>query len=248
MSLSKSFRQIVAAAFTISIYSMKNFPINFISSILSPLGLLLLIVIISHGALFRVGVIGALITSIIYAGTGLQGDVTHLRTDIKFQDMLVSSPMTMSNYIIGVSIGELIYELPSIIVSIILIAIYIKISLISYFMLLIISSLFFVFLVSLSFFLSTSSREIIESWAYSSLFSMLLSLFSPVYYPLTALPSSIRYLAFISPSTYPAILAQFYTGTIQYPYTLIIKSWIVLVALTIFSLIFAIKRSKWRET
>jgi ABC-2 type transport system permease protein len=247
MSAIRFLRQTLAAALTIAIYAIKNYPIYFVSSSLSVFGLLVFVSVISQGYLMKVGILGALLSSIIYAGTGLQGDVTHLKRDIKFQYMLVSSPVSLYSFIVGISLAELIYELPNIAILVVLIWLYVKTTLINYLLIFVAIALMFVFLSSISFFLSSISRDIVETWAYSSLFSTLLSLISPVYYPLTLLPAFIRNFAFISPGTYPAILAQYYAGTVSYPQSLVLASWIVLIALATFSVILAISKASWRE-
>lgn len=230
-----------------AIYAMKNFPVMLVNTILAPFGLLIIIFFVSHGTLLDVGILGAFILVMVNNGISIQGDLTHLRNDMKLQDMLVSSPVSPAIYVAGIALSELVFSIPDLVVLSILAIIFIHIPVIAALTLVAVMLLTFMFSISLGFFISTISRDVIESWAFMGLISMVLSTLPPVYYPVTYIPIPFRYLAYISPTTFSAIIAQGSIGFIKFSSSFILTSWVVLILVSAALIIFAIKRSRWRE-
>lgn len=239
--------QIYAAILANAIYAMKNFPVMLINSMLAPFGFLLIIFFVSHGTLLNVAIMGALIMAMVSSGISLQGDLTHLRKDMKLQDMLVSSPLSMNMYLIGMALSELVFSIPDLIILSVLAVIFIHISALAALMIVAVMLLTFIFSISLSFFISTISRDIMEGWAFMGIISLFLSSLPPVYYPITYIPLPFRYLAYLSPTTYSAMIAQNSIGFLSLSNLSFYLSWLILIAVSATLLIFAIKRSKWRE-
>ncbi|MGC8533839.1 MAG: ABC transporter permease [Candidatus Parvarchaeum sp.] len=239
--------QLSASVLANAIYAMKNFPIMLLNVMLAPFGLLIIIFFVSHGALLDAGILGSFILVMVNNGISLQGDLTHLRNDMKLQDMLVSSPVSPTIYIIGIALSELVFSVPDLLVLSILAIIFIHMSAITALTLAAVMLLTFMFSISLGFFISTVSRDVVESWAFMGLISMVLSTLPPVYYPVTYIPLPFRYLAYISPTTFSAIIAQGSIGFVKFSGSFVLMSWIILISVSIFLIVFAIKRSKWRE-
>ena len=200
--------QLYASILANAIYAMKNFPVMLVNTILAPFGFLLIIFFVSHGTLLNVAIMGALIMTMVTNGISLQGDLTHLKNDMKLQDMLVSSPLTMVKYLTGMAFSELVFSIPDIVVLGVLAVIFVHISAIEAVTIIAVMLLTFMFSISLGFFISTISRDVIEGWAFMGLVSLLLSTLPPVYYPITYIPLPFRYLAYLSPTTYSAMIAQ----------------------------------------
>ncbi len=109
--------------------------------------------------------------------------------------------------------------------------------------------LIFVFItsVSLGFALATISSDIVQSFAYTRLLTTLFSTLAPVYYPITYIPMPYRYLAYLSPTTYAAQIAQNLSGTLASSTDELIIDWAVLISLTAVFLWIGISKSRWRE-
>ncbi|MDG7037852.1 MAG: ABC transporter permease, partial [Nitrososphaerota archaeon] len=103
--------QLLASILVNAIYAMKNYPIMMVNAFVSPLAFLIVLTLVSRGALFGVAVIGGLIMALTSSGLSLQGDLVHFKVDFKLQDMVVSSPTTAFIYLFGMAISELIYYL-----------------------------------------------------------------------------------------------------------------------------------------
>ncbi len=239
--------QLSASVLANAIYAMQNFPVMLINTILAPFGFLLIIFFVSHGTLLNVAIIGALIMTMVTSGTSLQGDLTHLKNDMKLQDMLVSSPVSPIIYIAGMALSEIVFSIPNIVVLGLLAVVFIHMSYVSAAIIAAVMLLTFAFSVSLGFFISTISRDIIEGWAFMGLISMLLATLPPVYYPITYIPLPFRYLAYLSPTTYSAMIAQNSIGFLSLSSSGIYLSWAVLLGISFFILFLGIKRSRWRE-
>ena len=241
------FSQLSASVLANAIYAMKNFPVMLVNTILAPFGLLIVIFFVSHGTLLDVGILGGFILVMVSNGISIQGDLTHLKNDMKLQDMLVSSPVSPAMYIAGIALSELVFSIPDLVVLSILAVIFIHLSAIAALTLAAVMLLTFMFSISLGFFISTISRDVIEGWAFMGLISMVLSTLPPVYYPLTYIPLPFRYIAYLSPTTFSAAIAQNSIGFVNFSSSFIIISWVVLIAVSTSLIVFAVKRSRWRE-
>lgn len=239
--------QLLAAILVNSLYEMRNYPIVLINTVLSPLSFLLLIVFVSHGSLIGEAVQGGFIMSMFSSGMSLQADLSHLKNDFKLQDMVVSSPTGWGTYMIGMALAEVIYSLPALIVLAILAGYYMNLNVFGALEFVVVLVLMFLSSVSLGYTFSTLSSDIVQSFAFSRLLSTLFSTIPPVYYPITYIPLPFRYLAYLSPTTYAAELAQNAGGYLALSQSSIIVDWVILLAVTV--TLFAIARSKarWRE-
>jgi ABC-2 type transport system permease protein len=241
------FSQILAAILVNSVYEMSNFPIVLINTVLSPLSFLVVIVFVSHGSLIGEAVEGGFIMSMFSAGVGLQGDLSHLKNDFKLQDMLVSSPTTWQTYMFGMAISEIVYSFPALVVLLVLAHYYMHLTVIGGLSLVGVLLLMFLTSVAIGFTLSTFSTDIVQSFAFSRLISTLFSTIPPVYYPITYIPFPYRYLAYLSPTTYAAELAQSAAGYLTLTATTTALDWTILTAITTILFIVARSKSRWRE-
>lgn len=237
--------QLAAATLANAVYAMKNFPIMLINTILSPFGFLLVIFFVSRGALLQVGILGALIMTMVNSGVSLQGDLTHLKNDIKLQDMLVSSPVSAQMYIGGMALSELVFSAPTIAVLAILAGIFIHVSLIAALTIIGAMLMTFIFSVSLGFFISTISYDVIQGWAFMGLVQILFSTLPPVYYLITYIPLPFRYLAYLSPTTYAAEIVQHSIGFLPLSAFTAALNWVILIIVSASLFVFAVKKSRW---
>lgn len=230
-----------------SVYEMSNFPIVLINTVLSPLSFLLVIVFVSHGSLLGEAIQGGFIMSMFSAGVGLQGDLSHLKNDFKLQDMVVSSPTSWQSYMFGMSLSEIVYSLPALLVLVILAYYFMRLSVGGVMVFVAVLLLMFLTSIAIGFTLSTFSTDIVQSFAFSRLISTLFSTIPPVYYPITYIPLPYRYIAYLSPTTYAAELAQNAAGYLPLSFTATIVDWIILIAVTAALFLIASTKARWRE-
>ncbi len=245
--MKSAWSQILASVLVNSIYEMKNYPIVLINTVLAPLSFLILIVFVSQGSLLGVAIQGGLIMTMFSSGTSLQSDLSHLKNDFKLQDMIVGSPTKAPIYLIGMAISELVYSSPAIAILAILFYIYVPVSAAEALGIAIVMLLMFITSISIGFALATITSDIVQSWAFTRLISTLFSTLAPVYYPITLIPLPLRYIAYLSPTTYAAQISQSLSGFLYLSTTGFIINWIVLIGVTSFFLWIGIKKSRWRE-
>ncbi|MCI4373730.1 MAG: hypothetical protein L3K02_08855, partial [Thermoplasmata archaeon] len=112
MSTRHRLRSLLSFVMINGLVPIRTQPLFLLSLIASPLSFLFFIFIISKGALLAFGVTGGMILTMLSVGTGLQSDLTHYRHDLKFQDIVVASPVEAPIYVAGMALSELVYSLP----------------------------------------------------------------------------------------------------------------------------------------
>jgi len=239
--------QVLAGILVNSVYEMQNYPVVLLNTIVSPLSILLVIVFVSRGSLFGVGIEGGFIMAMFSAGMGLSSDLSHLKNDFKLQDMIVSSPTSWFIYMIGVSFSEIVYAIPALLVLTILASFGLSLTLVEVLEFVAVLLLIFIASISIGYTLSTFSSDIVQSFAFTRLISTVFSTIPPVYYPITYIPLPFRYLAYLSPTTYAAELLQGIGGYLSLSLTTVILDWTVLVAVTIALFVLAKTKARWRE-
>ncbi len=239
--------QIMASILVNSIYAMVNYPVILLNTLLAPLAILAVVTFASKGALLPVAAVGALIMNMVTSGTSLQQDLSHLKNDMRLQDMIVSSPTTSLIYIVGMAISELVYSIPTLAFLIVLNVLFVKTTVIGGLIIFLDLATIFTFSISLGFFLSTFTSDIIQSWGFSGILAPILTTIPPVYYPISYIPYPYRFLAYLSPTTYASEIAQSQTGFYNPGANGFVLSWLILLGVTGILTYLALKRSRWRE-
>jgi ABC-2 type transport system permease protein len=241
------FSQVLAGILVNSIYEMRNYPVVLVNTVLSPLSFLLLITFVSREALIGEAVMGGLLMSMFSAGMALQGDMSHLKNDFKLQDMVVSSPTKWPYYVIGMAASEIVYSIPALIVLGILGFYFVNLSIFGLLQFVAVLLMMFLMSIAMGYTFATFSSDIVQSYSFSRLLSTLFSTIPPVYYPITYIPLPFRYLAYLSPTTYAAELAQNAAGYLKMSASMITIDWVVLFGVTVVLLFIASTQARWRE-
>jgi ABC-2 type transport system permease protein len=239
--------QIFAGILVNAIYEMKNYPIVLVSTVISPLSLLFVITFVTNGELFGTAIIGGLIMVFFSSGIALQSDLAHLKNDFKLQDMIVSSPTSSKMYMGGMALAEIVYSLPALAILIALAAIYLQPTPIQIAILTVVLLLMFAISVAIGFMLSTFSSDVVQSYAFSRLLSLLFATLPPVYYPISYVPSPFNYLAYLSPTTYAAEIMHAATGYLELSNSRLALNWVVLLAVCGIILAIAAKKTRWKD-
>jgi ABC-2 type transport system permease protein len=243
-------RSLWTLAYMNGLVPMRTQPLYLLNTIASPLSFLFFIVVISHGALLLYGIAGGFVLTMLSVGTSVQTDMTHFKQDLKFQDVMVASPVEAPTYVAGLALSEFIYALPGLVVFAFLwvedagwpdagSA------------LTVVGTLLLVwgFGSALGFTLATYFQDIRETFVFSPLISIGLSVLPPVYYSAQILPAWARPLVFLSPTTYAADLFHRALGLDALgPYLLPAwVDWLALVGFTAALFTLAAVKARWRE-
>jgi ABC-2 type transport system permease protein len=222
-------------------------PLYVVNLLASPLSFLFFITVLSRGTLIGYGVTGGLILTMLSAGTGLQADLTHYRQDLKFQDIVVASPVEAPTYVAGMALSELVYSLPGLAVFAVIFTLAGYVSLLSVGVLVGVLLLVWAFASALAFTLATYFRDVRETFMFSPLISLVLSVLPPVYYPISRLPGWAQTAARFSPTTYAAQLVQGSVGLQPLPLVTAALDWGVLLAVTAGLFLLAGFKARWKD-
>ncbi len=243
-------RSIMNIAYLNGIIPIRTQPLYLINLIAQPMAFLFTLTIASRGAYFQYGIGGGLVLTILSVGTSLQTDMSHYKQDLKLQDVLVASPVEAPVYVAGMALSELLYSLPGIGVFVGLWIAFGDPTVAGGLTLLGVLLLVWMFASALGFTLATYFEDVRETFVFSPLISLTMSVLPPVYYPISALnqyPGWVRALAELSPTTYAADLAHGASGLAAPTLSGALLDWGVLIAFTLALLGLAAAKARWRE-
>jgi ABC-2 type transport system permease protein len=226
---------------------IRDQPLYLLNLLASPLSFLFFITIVSRGAYLAYGVTGGMVLTMLSVGTGLQSDLTHYRHDLKFQDIVVASPVEAPVYIAGMALSELVYSLPGLAVFVAIFVLEGYATLGSLTVLAAVLVLVWGFASALAFTLATYFRDVRETFLFSPLISLALTVLPPVYYPLAALPGWAQVAARFSPTTYAAGLVQGSVGLAPLSLSTAAVDWGVLLGFTAVLFLLAAVKARWKE-
>ncbi len=240
-------RAILTLAYLNGVVPIRTQPLYLLNVVASPLSFLFFVTIASNGVLLDYAVGGGMIMMMLSVGTSLQTDISHYKQDLKFQDVVVASPVAAWVYVGGMALSELVYSLPGLAVFIFLWAINGWATLFGALTLAGVLLLVWAFASALGFTLATYFEDVRETFVFSPLISLGLSVLPPVYYPIQHLPAAIRPFAYLSPTTYAADLIHGAVGLGGPSLVGAAIDWSVLLGFTLALLFLASVKARWRE-
>ncbi|MCI4349189.1 MAG: ABC transporter permease [Thermoplasmata archaeon] len=239
---------LLTLAYMNGIVPMRTQPLYLLGVLASPLSFLFFVTIASGGKLFLTSVAGGMVLTMVSIGTSLQTDMSHYRQDLKLQDLLVASPVEAPVYVAGMALSELVYSLPGIVVFAVLWLHYAPVTPFSVGSAIAILLLVWAFASGLGFTMATYFADVRETFIFSTLVSLGLSVVPPVYYPVSFLPANLQPFAYLSPTTYAADLMRNAFGLESLSIRAIATDWGVLISFTIVLIGIAALKAQWRET
>ena len=245
-TLTVRLRSIGALSYYTGILVVIRSPGFIVFSSTTPFTVLFFLFVVGGPAYIPYGLIGASISILVGAGLFLGADATFNRLQFKFQDFCVASPLPAVDYMLGLSLGELTFVTPSLLVLIFIFG-YLHLVTWSFPIALVVMLLAWVFSSAFGFFLSTFILRSRSAFSVTSLVATLLTVLPPVFYPIQVIPSSYRFLAYLVPTTHLSILMQSVLGLQSYPESQLIVSWAVLLGFTIFFFALAAFKARWRQ-
>lgn len=227
---------------------MRRQPLFLVNTLASPFSFLFFLIIVGGTQYIVYGVAGGMVLTVLTIGTSLQADMTHYRQDLKFQEMVVASPVKAGTYVTGLALSEFVYSIPGMAVFVTLSILYG--SYIPFGGLVVFASLIllWIFATALGFTLATYFADVRETFMISPLISIFLSVVPPVYYPIAKLPEYLRPLAYLSPTTWAANLVQGSLGIVPISLVQGLEDGAVLLAAAAILFVVAWKKAQWRET
>lgn len=239
-------RSIIVFAWFYGWLAVVREPFWLVSSLLSPLSIVVIMTIFGGVRYMSFGLLGGLAMAVTSSGGfTIIGDATYLRLELKYQSMLINTRLNPISYTLGLALSELTYALPGLAVFIILMQLIMRIPASLYLLIIPILALEWVAASMLGFTLSTLMNDVRYGWSLSGILGFLLGTLPPVFYPAYLLPTP--YIALVSPVSIVSTVLQYIVLKINYPQTLIRLSVIMLLVEAVIFTILALRKSRWRS-
>ncbi|MCS7135936.1 MAG: ABC transporter permease [Nitrososphaerota archaeon] len=246
MELVKNVRAILALVMFNGIKPVIRSPLWLVVMLAYPLILVFFIHMFAEYAVSD-ALVGGLISLVVMSGVALQADIVWYKMELKFQDMVVASPLSPTVYMVGIAVSELVYSSPAIVLFLILMALRGMIYVSSIPMLVPSILLCWLSALSIGFYLSTRISDIRHIWALEGLISILFSMLPPVYYPMSLLPEWGQVVSMLIPTTHAALLTKEAVGIISLTDHQRLLSIMALLIWTAVLMMVARRKSVWRE-
>lgn len=228
-------------------------PLVFVALFLTPLSFLFFIVVIAPRAELPYGVVGGVLFSCLFTGSGMMNDCAYLRLERQMQQVFITSPLRPISWVLGMALSELMFTIPALVLFLGVLTLVTTVSLSAFSALIGVILLTWLLACSLGFLLSTFFRTLREIWPIGMVVFTSLSVLPPVFYPLAAIPASIRWVAYLAPSTFASQLAVSAAGLSvtsvpAVPFLSSVGGQLVgLVLLTLVFIAVAMSLARWRE-
>jgi ABC-2 type transport system permease protein len=187
-------------------------PLLIAAVFLTPFSFLFFLKVISTPDLFKFGVVGGILFTVLFTGNGMLNDCAYLRLERQLQQVFVASPVRPLAYILGMALSELAFTVPALTLFVVILYVVVPFGPVAFVALLGIIVLTWLMATSLGFLISTFFRQLREIWPIGTLIFSLLAVLPPLFYPASKIPSGYQWVAFIAPSTYAAQLAEAVLG------------------------------------
>jgi ABC-2 type transport system permease protein len=246
--LLRTIRQIFLIAYLSGVLWLRRNPMSIFLSTVSPFSLLFILFVISGGDYVGIAVAGSLVMTMVAFGLSLGEDIAYYKLEYKVQDMFISSPVSQVSYMIGLGLSELLFGLPAIIFLIVL-TVYVGTSVTLTDLVCIVSSSILTWATcsAIGFLLATHLKHTRNVKQISSILTLIIAIFPPVFYSVEIIPLELRYMAYAVPTTNASLLIQ---NSMGFPTPLewsISYAIVVLVAYAFAFSALARAKSVWRE-
>ena len=214
-----------------------------ISYVLLPLAELFLIYVITKGEFVDFAIIGGLITVIASNGLSFVADFAFLRLELKLQDLLVATEVSASDYILALTLSNLIYSFPGILAYFLLAFIYHLLNLANVLPVLAVLLLLLINTSAIGFFIGSLIPHVRYSWGIGSIIGTILTILPPVFYPYYLIPHEMFEIVYPLPTTLASLVVQQLTGLIRT--NLVTESVILLLVETVVFFYLSVRFSRW---
>ncbi|GGP21484.1 ABC transporter [Thermocladium modestius] len=225
--------------------AMTRMPVWLVSSLTAPASIALMIIFFGGYRYLGIGLVGGISMLIGVNGVGLVGDGAFYRLELKFQNMLIATPLTPVSYTLGLALSSLVYSSPGIAVMLGVLAYMGFITPLDAAP--IAAALFAEWLSSsmLGFTISTYLKDTRYAWSIGNIMGFALGTLFPVFYRATVLP--IPYLAAFSPVSAASVIIQYASGVSHYAASLVLAAAFSLSLQAALFTLMAMYKSKWRS-
>src|ERR687889_47217 len=184
-------RQVLLIAYMTGVLWLRRNPMSLVFTAISPFSLLFVLFVVSGGQYIHFAVTGSLVMALVGYGLALGQDISFYKTEYKIQDVFVASPVSPLTYMTGLSLSELLFGLPALIVLIILVMSF-GTSITNFPLLF--SNIFLIWgaMSAMGFFLSSHMVHMRNATQVISFVNVILAVLPPVFYSMDVMPDMLR--------------------------------------------------------
>jgi len=238
-------RSILSFSYFYGLLWLRRNPLAMAWVLSMPFTILFLVYMIAGEAALPYALVGSYVMISAGAGVWVLGDAAWLRLEIKLQDVLIASPVSATDYILGLTLANLLWYSPAIAIVVPLL-IALGAGAHGLLALTLAPLLACLPLSALSFHISAYIPNVRNGWQIATALNLIYLILPPVFYPVEVVPELLRPVAYALPTVHVAILLRDAVGV---PSTFpSIASWAFLIAAFLASLMFTAKGVRWRES
>jgi ABC-2 type transport system permease protein len=219
-------------------------PSYLIASLATPLTLLFLVFVLSHGTLIRFAIVGGLIAFVGSVGLSGAGDSAFFRLQLRIQDLYVPSNVSAFDYMAAFTMSYLVFSVPGIALYVYLGYIYNLFTVYDTIMMVFVMLLLIISTTSISFIISGSIKHLRNIWGITGILTILTSILPPTFYPYSYVPRIFLYIIALSPTTPAAVIAQ---GAFGLSPELNIMLYVLIIETVVYAILARVL-VRWRET
>jgi ABC-2 type transport system permease protein len=243
----KHLRSAVILGYMLSITWIRRNLLSLVWLFATPFSILFIVTITTSGQAFVQGVIGSLLLVLVSVGTGLAGDATWYRLELKLQDYFIASPVHQIGYLLGIALAGLFYSFPALIVLIPLL-VYLGLPLLTLPLALLAVGAVWLFSAAVGYLVSTYVSNLRNGWQSGLLLSVVVGILPPAFYPAEVLSGSLLSVAYLVPTTHAVLLLRTFIGqnTSVSGWSPLL-GWLALAVSLLVALVATSRAARWRQ-
>lgn len=243
-------RQLVAIltiAWIDGVLTLRRAPLWVVSYLLMPLALLFFFSIYGNPMMMKLSIIGGIVMIAVSNGISILGDAAFYRIYVKYQDLLIATPLRPISYILGLSLSMLIFASPGL--ALFLVLAWLVGILTLPFTLVLTVCLVAVWASSsfMGFTISTLFNRLRHVWPIASILSLVLAILPPVYYPATILPRGYQWIGALAPTGAVTMILHQVAGLVELEASAIMAAIASLTGYMMMFMLLSILKIRWRE-
>ncbi len=247
MMVTRNLRSAVVIGYMLSITWIRRNLLSLVWLFATPFSILFIVTVTSRGQAFVQGAIGSLIFVVIAVGTGLAGDATWYRLEVKLHDYFVASPVHQTTFLLGVALAGLFFSVPAFVV-LVPILVYLGLPLITLPLAALAVGAVWLFSAAIGYLASTYVSNLRNGWQSGLLLSVIVGILPPAFYPAEVLPSNLLWVSYLVPTTHSVLLLRVMMGqTVNLPGWSPLIGWAALGAMLLVALVATSRVARWRQ-
>ncbi len=247
MMVMKQLRSAVVIGYMLSITWIRRNLLSLVWLFATPFSILFIVTVTSSGQAFVQGVIGSLLLVLVSVGTGMAGDATWYRLELKLHDYFIASPVHQIAYLLGIALAGLFYSVPALVVLVPLL-VYLGLPLLSLPLAILAVGTVWLFSAAIGYLVSTYVSNLRNGWQSGLLLSVLVGILPPAFYPAEILSGSLLLVAYLVPTTHAVLILRMLMGqNVSLPGWSPLMGWLALAFMLLAALAATSRTARWRQ-